>query len=264
MLGRPTDRRRLIADIRQTTDDPMIPVLLRDMLPRLLVVALAALMFYLLEPAFHQHDLPTGDVLAEIPPELGPLGISATLANLAGLAMLILLAGFVSHDRRRGYYRIYLSHPVNPLAFYGLRWALALGLATLAAAVFLVVGQIAAWGGIRGGAEGLLLALLSALVYGSLIAFLSVVLPRGDAWVAVIVYFFTFFWIQVLSVGAEPLIAPLRQAITFVLPPQTALQDIYGAMLAGASAWGAVAFVVGYALFWLVAAGLLLRLREWP
>jgi hypothetical protein len=234
------------------------------MLPRLLLVAITALMFYMLEPAFHQHDLPAGDVLVDVPPEFGPLGISATLANLAGLAMLILLAGFVSSDRRRGYYRIYLSHPVNPLAMYGLRWALALGLAMVAAAVLLVVGQLAAWGEVRGGAEGLLLALLSALVYGSLIAFLSVVLPRGDAWVAVVLYFFTFFWIQILSLCVEPLTAPLRQAISFVLPPQTALQDIYGAMLVGASAWGAVAFVVGYAAFWLVAAGLLLRLREWP
>jgi hypothetical protein len=242
----------------------MIPILLRDMLPRLLIVGLAAVMFYILEQAFHLHDMPVGDVLVEIPPEFGPLGISATLANLAGLAMLILLAGFVSHDRRMGYYRIYLSHPVHPLAFYGLRWAIAFGLAMLTAALFLVVGQLVAWGEWRGGAEGLLLAALSALVYGGLIAFLSVVLPRGDAWVGVIIYFFTFFWITVLSLGAEPLPAPLRQAISFILPPQTALQDIYGALLVGTTAWGAVAFVVGYAAFWLTVAGLLLRLREWP
>jgi ABC-type transport system involved in multi-copper enzyme maturation permease subunit len=242
----------------------LIPVLLRDLLPRLLIVALAGLMFYLLEPAFHQHDLGGGDVLVDIPPELGPLGVAATLANLAGLTMVILLAGFVSNDRRRGYYRTYLSHPVNPLALYGLRWALALGVTLLASALFLVLGQWAAWGTVRGGGEGLLLALLSALVYGSLIAFLSAILPRGDAWVAILIFFFTFFWIQVLAVGAEPLNAPLRQVITFVLPPQMPLQDIYAAMMMGTTAWGAVAFVVGYALFWLVAAGLVLRLREWP
>lgn len=242
----------------------MIPILLRDMAPRLLVVALAAVMFYTLEPAFHLHDMPAGDVLVDIPPEFGPLGLSATLANLAGLSMLILLAGFVSNDRRRGYYRIYLSHPVNPLALYGLRWALAFALSMAAALALLVAGQWAAWGELRGGGEGLLLAALSALVYGGLIAFLSVVLPRGDAWVAVIVYFFTFFWIQVLAVGAEPLTAPLRQLITFVLPPQTALQDLYGALLTGTTAWGAAVFVAGYGVFWLVCAALLLRVREWP
>lgn len=242
----------------------MIPILLRDLWPRMVLVGLAGLMFYMLEPALHQHEMPVGDVLFDIPPEFGPLGMSATLANLASLAMLILLAGFVSNDRRRGYYRIYLSHPVHPLAFYGLRWVLALGVALVATTLFLVVSQFAAWGELRGGAEGLWLALLSALVYGGLIAFLSVVLPRGDAWLALALYFFTFFWLQVLALGAEPLTAPLRQLITFLLPPQTALQDIYAALLVGQSAWGAALFTAGYGLFWLLAAALLLRLREWP
>jgi hypothetical protein len=234
------------------------------MLPRVLVVALAGLMFYGLEPAFHQHDMPVGDPLLDIPPEFGPLGIAATLANLAGLSMLILLAGFVSNDRRRGYYRIFFSHPTHPLVFYGLRWVLAFGVSMVAAATLLVVGQWVTWGEYRGGATGLGLAALSALVYGGLIAFLSVALPRGDAWIAVLVYFFTFFWIQFLALGADPLNATMRQAITFVLPPQMAMQDIYGAMLSGTPAAGAVAFVIGYGVFWLVLAGLLLRVREWP
>ncbi len=239
----------------------MISILLRDLAPRLLLVALAGLMFYLLEPGFHQHEIEEVEIGAAL---LGPLGISATLANLAGLAMLILLAGFVSTDRRRGYYRIFFSHPTHPLAFYGLRWVLALGLALLAAAVFLVVGQLVAWGEFRGGAGGLLLALLSALAYGGLIAFLSVLLPRGDAWVAVILYFLTFFWLQMLALGAEPFTAPVRQAITFVFPPQTALVDVYEGLLAGQTEWEAAAFVAGYGVFWLGLAGLLLRLREWP
>ncbi len=238
----------------------MIPILLRDMAPRLLLVALAALMFYLIDPAFHQHEIAEGEAAAV----LGPLGLSATLANLAGLAMLILLAGFVSTDRRRGYYRIFFSHPTHPLAFYGLRWGLALGLALLSAAVFLVVGQFAAWGEFRGGLGGLGLALLSALAYGGLMAFLSTLLPRGDAWVAIILFLFTFFWLQALSLGAEPFPAPLRQALTLLLPPQTALNDVYEGMLAGRAEWGAAAFVAGYGIFWMGAAALLLRLREWP
>jgi hypothetical protein len=241
----------------------LIPILLRDMLPRLLLVALAALVFYLIEPAFHQHDAPA-EVLLDMPPELGPLGLSATLANLAGLSMLILLAGFVSGDRRRGYYRMYLSHPVRPLALYGLRWALAFALAVTAALLLLVIGQLAAWGEWRGGLEGILLAALSALVYGSIIAFLSVLLPRGDAWVAVLIFFFTYFWIQILAVGAEPLTASARRLIGFVMPPQLAMQDIYTALLVGEAAGGAVLYALGYAAFWLVAAALLLRLREWP
>ncbi|MDQ3605563.1 MAG: hypothetical protein M3418_05155 [Gemmatimonadota bacterium] len=238
----------------------MIPILLRDMAPRLLLVALAALMFYLIDPAFHQHEIAEGEAAAV----LGPLGLSATLANLAGLAMLILLAGFVSTDRRRGFYRIFFSHPTHPLAFYGLRWALALVLALLSAAVFLVVGQLAAWGEFRGGLGGLPLALLSAVAYGGLMAFLSTLLPRGDAWVAIILFLFTFFWLQALSLGADPFPATLRQALTLLLPPQTALNDVYEGMLAGRTAWGAAVFVVGYGVFWMGAAALLLRLREWP
>jgi len=91
-----------------------------------------------------------------------------------------------------------------------------------------------------------------------------VLLPRGDAWVAVLIYFFTYFWIQILAVGAEPLTASARGLIGFVMPPQLAMQDVYTAMLAGQGAWGAVLYVLGYAAFWLVAAALLLRLREWP
>lgn len=238
----------------------MIPVLLRDLAPRLLLVALAGVVFYLLEPAFHQH----GPVPPEAAAQLGPLGVSGTLANLAGLAMLILLAGFVSADRRHGYYRIFFSHPTRPLAFYALRWALAFLLALLSAGVFLVVGQLAAWGELRGGGSGLLLALLSALVYGGLLAFFSVALPRGDAWTVAFLYLFTIVWLQALSLGAEPLTAPVRQLLIFLLPPQTALNDVFGALIAGGMNWGAAAFVAGYGLFWLVAAALLLRLREWP
>jgi hypothetical protein len=39
---------------------------------------------------------------------------------------------------------------------------------------------------------------------------------------------------------------------------------VYQGLISGQAAWGAAAFGVGYGLFWLLAAGLLLRLREWP
>ncbi|MBA4159267.1 MAG: hypothetical protein H0X65_17590 [Gemmatimonadetes bacterium] len=238
----------------------MIPILLRDLGPRMLLVMFAGLILYALEPAFHQH----GAAPAEMAAELGPLGISATLANLTRLSMLILLAGFIANDRRRGYYRIFFSHPTNPLAFYALRWVIALGVALLATALFLVVGQLAAWGEVRGGGAGLLLALLTAVAYGGLIAFLSAALPRGDAWVTVLIFLFTFAWLQVLALGAEPLTAPIRQVITFLLPPETALRVIYASLMLGHIEWGAAMFVAGYGFFWLVAAGLLLRIREWP
>ncbi|HWK88980.1 MAG TPA: hypothetical protein VNP72_03270, partial [Longimicrobium sp.] len=179
----------------------MIALLLRGFVPRLLLVALAGWMFWLLEPAFHDH---AGPVPEEFRLDLGALGLSASLANFAGLAMLVLLGGFISSDRRQGYYRMYFSHPTRPVALYGLRWLLALLLAMAGAAVFLVVGQAAAWGRFEGGWSGLYLALLSAIAYGGLVAFLSVVLARGDAWVALVLFIFNYFWLQARSVGWQP------------------------------------------------------------
>jgi hypothetical protein len=228
--------------------------------PRLVLVLLAGFMFYLMEPGFHVHEAPAAGLEAN----LGPLGISATLANLSGLSMLILLAGFIAVDRRRGYYRLLFAQPVSPLWFYAARWLLALFLAVLASAVFLAAGSFAAWGEYRGGASGLLLAALAAVAYGGLIAFLSAALPRGDAWVGVLLFLFTFFWLQSLSLGAQPFVAPVRDAISLLLPPQTALQDVYDALLQGRVDAAAAAFCAGYGLFWLAAAGLLVKLREWP
>lgn len=240
----------------------MIPILLRGMLPRLVLVALLGVAFFMLEPGFHQH---AGEAVPEeFRLDLGYQGLSATLSNYAGWSMLVLLGGFISHDRRQGYYRLYFSHPTRPLAFYGLRWLLGLAVAVLAAAVFLVVGQWVAWGRFEGGWAGLYLAFLSALGYGGLLAFLSVALPRGDAWVAVVLFAFNYFWGMVLSMGVQGLPPLLNDVVSLLLPPQLALSDVYDALLRYEIAWGASAYVAGYGIFWLLVAGLLLKLRDWP
>lgn len=238
----------------------MIAIFLFDLRWRLLTVALTGFLFYFLEPAFHIHD-------AELPgaatPEMGPLGISASLAYLAGIAMIVLLGGFLSSDRREGYTRIFFSHPTAPLTFYGVRWILSLVIACSAAAVFLAVGQFAAWGTIRGGAAGLLLALLAALVYGALMAFASAALPRGDSWVVFLLFLPTFFP-QLLTLLEMTLPAAAHRSLLFVLPPQSALQEVYRSLLTGDLAWAAAGYVLGYATVWLAGAIALLKLREWP
>jgi hypothetical protein len=240
----------------------VIPILLRGMVPRLVLVALLGVAFFMLEPAFHQH---TGEVVPEeFRLDLGVQGLSGTLGNFAGLAMLVLLGGFVSNDRRQGYYRLYFSHPTRPLAFYGLRWGMGLTAVMVAAAIFLVVGQLVAWGRFEGGWSGLYLALLAAVSYGGMIAFLSVVLPRGDAWVALVLFLFNYFWWQVASMGMRPLPPLLNDAVSLLLPPQLALFDVYDGLLRYEIAWGASAFAAGYGVFWLLIAGLLLKLRDWP
>ena len=239
----------------------MIPVLLRGMVPRMIAVALLGIAFYYLEPGLHRHEVETPD---DFFLDLGALGISATLANYAGLSMLVLLGGFVSGDRRQGYYRLFFAHPTRPAAFYGLRWLLGLAVAMLAAALFLVLGQLAGWGRFVGGWSGLYLAFLAAFAYGGMIAFLSVVLPRGDAWVALVLFVFNYFWLQAVAVGAQPLPGLLNDLVPLVLPPQLALSDVYDGIVRGEVAWGASAFAAGYGVFWLAAAGLVLRVRDWP
>jgi hypothetical protein len=239
----------------------MIPILLRGMLPRLVLVALLCIATFFVEPGFHAHE---AVVAEDFQLDLGAIGISATLAHLAGLSMLILLGGFVSNDKRQGYYRLYFSHPTRPIAFYALRWGLGLLLALLAAAAFLVFGQLAAWGRFEGGWTGLYLALLAAIAYGGLIAFLSVALSRGDAWVALALFVFNLLWLQAINLGVQPLPGWLNDAVSILLPPQLALSDVYDGLIRGEIVGGASAFALGYGVFWLLVAGLLLRLREWP
>jgi hypothetical protein len=238
----------------------MIRILLHDLRWRLLLLALIATGFYFLEPAFHQHGTPPDPQLAA---SLSPVGISASLAYLAGLAMILLLAGFVSTDRREGYTRLFFSQPTSPVALYAVRWGLAVLIALLAAALFLVVGQLIAWGELRGGGSGLLLALLAALVYGSLMAFFSTALPRGDAWIVFLLFIPTFFP-QLLTLLQSTLPAPAHRTLLFLLPPQTALQEIFQSLILGGIAWPPILFVLGYAAVWLTAAVALLKLREWP
>lgn len=237
----------------------MIPILLRDLRWRFLLLLLLGWVMFLLEPGFHQH----GQVGAEEAVALGARGISATLSYLAALSMIVLLGGFISGDLREGHTRIFFSHPTRPLAFYGLRWALALAISVAAAAIFLVVGQMVAWGEFRGGWSGLFLALVSAIIYGGLMAFLSATLPRGDAVAAVLIFLPTFVP-QLLALGLASFPPALRQTILIILPPQGVLQVIWEGLLRGVFVWGAAAFAIGYGLIWLLAAVAILHARDWP
>jgi hypothetical protein len=79
------------------------------------------------------------------------------------------------------------------------------------------------------------------------------------------VYFVTTFWLEVtLNWPVSPVAPGLSRMVSFVLPPHTAATDVYSAMLAGQVHWAAASFCLGYGLIWLVLAGLLVRLREWP
>jgi hypothetical protein len=239
----------------------MIAVLLRQLRWRLLALVGAGLLFYLGEPGLHPQVVEP-DSLDEL---IQPTGISFSAANLAGLATVVLLAGFIATHRRRGYYRLQFSHPTRPLAFYGLRWVVSVALAMAVSASFFVLGQLAAWGTLRVPLGFLLHALMFAVMYGGLAAFFSAALPAGDFAACVVVYFVTTFWLEVtLNWPISPVPPGLSHAVSFFLPPHTAATDVYSAMLAGQVHWAAISFCLGYGVFWLVIAGLLVRLREWP
>lgn len=239
----------------------MIPVLLRQLRWRIAALVVAGFLFYIGDPALHEHAEEVTDV-ADL---LEPFGISFTIANLATVGMVMLLAGFIAADRRRGYYRLTFSHPTRPLAFYGLRWIMSLFLAMGAASLFWLFAQLAAWGKVQVGPSFLLQGLLLAVIYGGLTAFFSALVPRGDGFLAVMLFFLTDFWLNLVQASpVQPFTPGVRTAISFILPPHSAVSDVYTALLSGSVAWGAVAFALGYGLFWMVLAGLLVKYREWP
>jgi hypothetical protein len=236
----------------------VIAVILGDLRWRIVMLVPLAIVLFALEPGFHQHEEFDPTAIA-----LGPLGVSATLAYLAGLSMIILLGGFISADRREGYTRLLFAHPTSPVAYYGLRWGIAYALSFGAALLFLVFGQLIAWGEVRGGWSGLVLPAISALVYGGLVSFFSVLLRRGDTWLAFL-FFLPTFVPEILSLGlgtAHPLV---RQSILLLLPPQSALQEVWNGLLFENFAWDAAAFAAGYGALFLLTAGALLSLLEWP
>lgn len=239
----------------------MILVLFRQLRPRIVALLFIGCLFYIAEPAFHSHDVePTS--IEEI---LAPTLISMSAANYAGLAVTILLAGFIANDRRRGYYRLQFSHPTRPLAFYALRVILSLAIATALAVLFLVVGQLVAWSEVRVGLQFTAQAFTFAVIYAGIAAFFSALLQKGDLAATVAVFFVTAFWIEAVQTWVDQPFTPgARRLITFVLPPHTAATEVYNGLIAGGVAWGAAAYALGYGLFWLILAGLLVKYREWP
>jgi hypothetical protein len=236
----------------------VIGVFLRDLRWRLAFVLLLSTALYALEPAFHQHDGRDMEAVG-----LGSIGIATTMAYFSAIAMIVLLAGFVSGDRRMGYTRLQFSQPTSPLAYYGVRWGLAYGLSLVSSLLFLIIGQLIAWGRFEGGWTGLVLPALSALIYGGMMAFFSVALPRADAWVVFLLFLPTLLP-QILTFALSPLSVAARRGILFILPPHGALQSVWEGLLLSSFDWGAVGFAAGYGLVFISAAILLLRFQEWP
>jgi hypothetical protein len=55
-----------------------------------------------------------------------------------------------------------------------------------------------------------------------------------------------------------------QSLVNTVLPPQTALSDLWDGLIGGTVRWDAVTYAAGYGIILLAVSGLILRLREWP
>jgi hypothetical protein len=235
----------------------MIRIMLWEMRWRIAFLIVPAVVLFYVEHGFRPIEQLELDVFG-----FSPLDVGAALGYFASFAMIILLGGAISRDRREGYTRIFFSHPTSPLSYYALRWILAYAIAIAGAFLLLFFGQLVAWNGIRGGWAGMLLPLLTALIYGGLIAFFSTLLPRGDALVAIL--FFSPTVVSEVLFPLNRLAAPVRDMILLILPPNEALNQVYDGLRIGPAQWGAAVFAAGYGVLFLVMAGLILRMREWP
>ncbi len=236
----------------------MIALILHDIRWRLLSLLGIAALLYALEPGFHQHE--EFDLQSLY---LGPLGVSATISYFAALTMIILLGGRISRDRQMGYTRLLFANPVSPVTYYGLRLAIAYAVAMIGSVLFLAVGQVIAWGTTPRGWMGLLLPLLTALVYGGLVTFLSAVMPRGDTFTAFL-FFLPTFVPGILDVSLANASLPVRQIVLLILPPHGAVARVWEGLLDGQIAWIPALYAAAYGLILLVAAGVVLRTRELP
>ncbi len=236
----------------------MIALILYDLRWRLLALLPLAGLLYLGEPGFHQHD--EFDLQAIY---LGPLGISSTISYFAGLTMIILLGGQISRDRQMGYTRLFFANPTSPLTYYGARLGIAYALAMIGSVLFLALGQIIAWGLTPRGWAGLLLPVLTGLVYGGLVTFLSVILPRGDG-LAAFIFFLPTFLPGILDIALSNASLPVRQLVQLILPPHGAVARVWQELIEGGIAWIPAAYAAAYGVVLLIAAGAILRVREWP
>jgi acetyl-CoA acetyltransferase len=128
-----------------------------------------------------------------------------------------------------------------------------------------MLGQLVAWGEVRVGLQFTAQAFTFAVIYAGIAAFFSALLDKGDLPATVAVFFVAAFWIEAVQGWEDqPLTPGLRRLVTFMLPPHTAATEVYNGLISGSVAWGAAAHALGYGLFWLVLAGLLVKYREWP
>jgi hypothetical protein len=184
------------------------------------------------------------------------------IGRYAVVATLVMMSGIVSGDRRDGTMRLYAVRPASLAMFYLKRFAVAGGVAFVLSAILMPAFDfllLSRWAG----PNTLVLILSYILVYGSL-TFLLSVWTRGEVWIAMMLAILAMLWDAVLRAGQLGSSVPgIREVITMVLPPQSALFKIESAFGAEtAMPWDSVLFIAAYSVILIVAALVSMRIRE--
>ena len=184
------------------------------------------------------------------------------IGRYALIAVLVMMSGIVSADRRDGTLRLYAVRPVSLTRIYLTRFLVAAGIAFALSAVLMPTFDmllLSRWGG----PNTLVLIASYILVYGSL-TFLLSVWTRGEVWIAMMLAIVAMLWDAVLRTGKLGNAAPgLREVISAILPPQSALFKIETAFgMDAAMPWDSFAFVTAYGVILIIAALVSMRIRE--
>jgi hypothetical protein len=184
------------------------------------------------------------------------------IGRYALIATLAMTAGLISNDRANGTLRLYAVRPTSLTKLYLQKFAACAVVVFVISALLMPAFDLLLLGR-WAGPTTFVLIISYILVYGSLTFFLSVWL-RGEVWVTVGLAIVALLWDALNRSGKLAGTAPgIREAITVLLPPQSALFKLETAFGAETPIpWAAFAFVCAYSLILLVAGVVSLRVRE--
>lgn len=184
------------------------------------------------------------------------------IGRYALIATLAMMAGIISADRANGTMRLYAVRPTSLSRLYLLKFAACAAVVFVLSSLLMPAFDMLLLGRWAGPSTFVLVSSY-ILVYGSLTFFLSVWV-RGEVWLTVMLAIVALLWDALIRGGKLGDAPPgVREVVTVLLPPQSALFRIESAFGAEtALPWEAFVFVCAYSLILLTAGLVSLRVRE--
>lgn len=185
-----------------------------------------------------------------------------TIGRFPMIAVLVLMAGVVSHDRATGHARLYFTRPASALGLYAVRFIVLALIAFVMSALLVPVFDVIMLGH-WAGPNTLLLIAAYVITYGSITALLSA-WTRGDAWIALLLGILAIVWHSLRAGGVLENTPPgVREVVTLLLPPHGALFEIESAFAqAGPPPLDAFLYILVYGTVLIALAGISIAQRE--